>query len=257
MPGARTVATNSSTSIARARRGDARSRGAERRGDAIARLGRDALASTVRADGARFGATGRRVVIGGFMTHLFARARGAEAARGFDAPVFSNDGWNSFASTSESLSRCAYRVMWPSGWSALSDVASARVVGVDASFKNFEDEASTLAVFVTASEEATTAARYGTLDQDARLREMSAPNQRTIGKRISRVRVPGGGDVEAHVIETEVGGGTAGRFGGAVELVEIFIFDGREYLIRATASRSSWPKVKAQLRRCVESFEFV
>ena len=256
MRAARTVETNYAPSTKRARERAARRRGAQSRRDvssARARLGRDASSSPAGAPATRLRASRRLALIGGISTRLLTRIEDAGASQGFDAPTFSNDGWNAFASTSESLSRRAYRVLWPSGWSALSDLASARLVGVDASWKNFQDEASTLAVFVTEAR----AGGRGTLDEDARLRAESAPNQRTIGKRTTRVRVPGGGDVEAHVIETEVGGGTAGRFGGAVELVEIFILDGREYLIRATASRSSWPRVKAQLRRCVDSFEFV
>ena len=92
-------------------------------------------------------------------------------------------------------------------------------------FKDPLDEASTLAVFVTRGvRERDVASRYGTLDEDARRRADAAPNQKTIGKRIVRVSVPRGDGagrvvVEAHEIETEVGGGTAGRFGAAVELI--------------------------------------
>ena len=95
-------------------------------------------------------------------------------------------------------------------------------------FKDPLDEASTLAVFVTRERSRTrrTRSRYGTLDDDARRRADAAPNQKTVGKRIARVSVPRGGGagaggrvvVDAHEIETEVGGGTAGRFGAAVEL---------------------------------------
>ena len=61
------------------------------------------------------------------------------------------------------------------------------------------------------------------------------------------------------MIETEVGGGTAGRFGAAVELVKAFVDGetGTEYVVRATASKAAWPRVRGELRAMVESFEFV
>ena len=44
--------------------------------------------------------------------------------------------------------------------------------------------------------------------------------------RIGETISASGRTLDAHVIETEVGGGTAGRFGAAVELVKAFV-DGR------------------------------
>ena len=58
-------------------------------------------------------------------------------------------------------------------------------------------------------------------------------------------------------VETKVGGGTAGRFGAAVELVGITVYGGKEYLVRATASGASWPAQKKALRRAVESFRIL
>ena len=55
-------------------------------------------------------------------------------------------------------------------------------------------------------------------------------------------------------IETKVGGGTAGRFGSAVELVGITVYGGKEYLVRATASAASWAEERERLRHAVESF---
>ena len=55
-------------------------------------------------------------------------------------------------------------------------------------------------------------------------------------------------------VETKVGGGTAGRFGSAVELVGITVYGGKEYLVRATASATSWPEERTRLRHAVESF---
>tara|TARA_B110000977_G_scaffold6631_1_gene9268 strand:+ start:793 stop:1020 length:228 start_codon:yes stop_codon:yes gene_type:complete len=56
-------------------------------------------------------------------------------------------------------------------------------------------------------------------------------------------------------VETKVGGGTAGRFGAAVELVSVTVYDEKEYLIRATASGASWNAQKNTLRRAVTSFK--
>ena len=53
-----------------------------------------------------------------------------------------------------------------------------------------------------------------------------------------------------------VGGGTAGRFGAAVELIRVWVADGSEWCVRATASKSAWPRVRGELRRAVDSFEF-
>ena len=197
----------------------------------------------------------------------------AIAPKGYDEPQTNASGWNDFFSDEASGSTRAYAIEWPSGWCSLSDLASARTVGVDASFKDPNDEASTLAVFITKASTVDGAPRtvrdkYGNLDVNAKRRADSAPNQFNMGKRSSKVSiltqttlasVRKNTDVDAQEIETKVGGGTAGRFGSAVELVKIFIDpdDGTEYLIRATASAGAWPKVKGQLRRAVASFRFV
>jgi len=191
------------------------------------------------------------------------RAATIEAPRGYDAPSFaSNGGANRFEASpaSGSTSPRAYAIDWPRGWCALTDLQSARAVNVDASFKDPLDEASTLAVFVTRDvRERSVDERFGTLRDDARRRAESAARQRTIGARAGETRSASGRALRAHVIETEVGGGTAGRFGSAVELVKVFV-DAEtctEYLVRATASKAAWPKVRNELRAAVESFEFV
>ena len=66
-----------------------------------------------------------------------------------------------------------------------------------------------------------------------------------------------GKPAQTYDVETKVGGGTAGRFGSAVELVGITVYGGREYLVRATASAAAWPAEKARLRRAVESFRIL
>ncbi len=178
---------------------------------------------------------------------------------GYDDPSFDPSGWNRLVSAGPGTLGCAYALDWPSGWCALSDVASARVVGVDASFKNPLDEASTLAVFVSdAGPGVASVADRGTLDAVAALRADSAPRQQCVGKRRRRTDVGDAGrTAQTYDVETKVGGGTAGRFGSAVELVGITVYGGREYLVRATASAAAWPAEKARLRRAVESFRIL
>ena len=95
-----------------------------------------------------------------------------EPPRGYGAPVFASNGStaNRFEGNARagSTSPRAYAMDWPSGWCALEDLESARLVNVDASFKDPEDEASTLAVFVTPVREKSVDARFGTLREDAR-----------------------------------------------------------------------------------------
>ena len=98
----------------------------------------------------------------------------------------------------------------------------------------------------------------GTLDAVAALRADSAPRQQCVGKRRRRTDVGDAGrTAQTYDVETKVGGGTAGRFGSAVELVGITVYGGREYLVRATASAAAWPAEKARLRRAVESFRIL
>ena len=177
--------------------------------------------------------------------------------KGYDDPVVSPTGWNLLESDKDTIG-CAYVIEWPSGWCALSDLSSARTVGVDASWKNPLDEASTLAVFISDAAGARSVADRGSLEKVAASRADSAPRQFCVGKRKRQTPVgDGGAKALTYDIETKVGGGTAGRFGSAVELVGITVHGGKEYLIRATASASAWPAEKARLRRAVESFRVV
>ena len=149
-----------------------------------------------------------------------------------------------------------YRIEFPERFAALTDVNSARVVGVDCSFKDPRDEASTLAIFINTlpSNQRTLKDAYDSLDTKAKQMALSAKNQRT--KRKEKYTKQGIG--EAWEIETEVGGGTAGRFGAAVELISLFVINEKvEVTVRATASLSSWKKVRKELRECVRSFELV
>ena len=177
--------------------------------------------------------------------------------RGYDEPETSHTGFNTLRSDRETVGR-AYTIEWPSGWCKLTDVSSARSVGVDASFKNPRDEASTLAVFISDAGSRRSVADQGSLDKVAASRADSAPRQFNVGKRKRKTKVgENGTEALTYDVETKVGGGTAGRFGSAVELVGITVVGGKEYLIRATASASSWPEERSRLRRCVESFRIL
>ena len=177
---------------------------------------------------------------------------------GYEPPAVDPSGWNVLTAGEDTLG-CRYVLEWPSGWCALSDLSCARTVGVDASFKDPRDEASTLAVFVSrVGDEVRSQRDRGSLDTVAASRADSAPRQANIGKRERRTRVGGGGETAwTYDVETKVGGGTAGRFGAAVELVGITVYGGKEYLVRATASGASWPAQKKVLRRAVESFRIL
>jgi len=164
--------------------------------------------------------------------------------------------WSDDESILKEKSGVNYRIEFPERFAALTDVNSARVVGVDCSFKDPRDEASTLAIFINTlpSNQRTLKDAYDSLDTKAKQMALSAKNQRT--KRKERYTKQGIG--EAWEIETEVGGGTAGRFGAAVELISLFVINEKvEVIVRATASLSSWKKVRKELRECVRSFELV
>ena len=208
-----------------------------------------------------FGRRRRDVLLTGALTALGAPPAGrAEVLtpKGYEPPAVDPSGWNMLTAGEDTLG-CRYEMEWPSGWCALSDLSSARAVGVDASFKDPLDEASTLAVFVSrVGDEVRSQRDRGSLDTVAASRADSAPRQANIGKRERRTRVGGAGEsVATYDIETKVGGGTAGRFGAAVELVGITVYGGKEYLVRATASGASWPAQKKALRRAVESFRIL
>jgi hypothetical protein len=177
--------------------------------------------------------------------------------KGYDDPSVSASGFNTSVTGNDTLG-CQYSIQWPSGWCALSDLSSARTVGVDNSWKDPSDEASTLAVFVSiVAPSIKSQLDRGTIDSVAKTRAESAPRQVTSGKRTRKTRVGSSGKATTYDVETKVGGGTAGRFGQAVELVAITVYGGKEYLVRATASGSSWNTQKQALRTAVESFEIL
>ena len=129
--------------------------------------------------------------------------------KGYNDPETSPTGFNTLRSDQDTIG-CAYTIEWPSGWCRLSDVSSARSVGVDASFKNPRDEASTLAVFISDAGSRRSVADQGSLDKVAASRAESAPRQFNVGKRKRMTKVgEGGTEALTYDVETKVGGGTA------------------------------------------------
>ena len=80
----------------------------------------------------------------------------------------------------------------------------------------------------------------------------AAPGQRT---ERARERTDASGQLFFEV-DTLVGGGTAGRFGAAVETLGQTVARGKVLQVRGTASLASWrkPLTKAALRAAVTSF---
>ena len=130
--------------------------------------------------------------------------------KGYDDPVVSPTGWNLLESDKDTIG-CAYVIEWPSGWCALSDLSSARTVGVDASWKNPLDEASTLAVFISDAAGARSVADRGSLEKVAASRADSAPRQFCVGKRKRQTPVGDGGPRGAHLRRRDQGGRRHGR----------------------------------------------
>ena len=164
--------------------------------------------------------------------------------------------WSDESSILKEKAGVNYSIEFPERFAALTDVSSARVVGVDCSFKDPRDEASTLAIFINTlpPDKRTLKDSYVSIDSKAKQMALSAKNQRT--KRKEKYTKQGVGEIWE--IETEVGGGTAGRFGAAVELISLFVVNEKvEVTVRATGSLSSWKTLKKELRECVRSFELL
>jgi hypothetical protein len=142
----------------------------------------------------------------------------------------------------------------PGGWEQLQLAPEARdVVGVFASWRDPDEASNTLGVYITpVSEQWTDIRSAGTLQQRAAQLASAAPGQKT---QAARERVDASGQ-RFYEIETLVGGGTAGRFGGAVEVLSETVYSGRRLQARATASLYSWriPGTRDMLRSCVASF---
>ena len=92
----------------------------------------------------------------------------------------------------------------------------------------------------------------GTLAAFAARLAASAPGQRT---ERARERTDAAGQL-FYEVDTLVGGGTAGRFGAAVETLGQAVARGKLVQVRGTASLSSWrkPLTKAALRAAVTTF---
>lgn len=130
--------------------------------------------------------------------------------------------------------------------------AAREMLGVRLSLKDVDDPSVTLAVFAVPATAPDTASAFGGSARTfAASRAASAPRQTSLAHRTRKA-----GAVTVFEAETEVGGGTAGRFGSAVELVAVAVDRGTQYEVRATASAAAWPKRRSELRRCVSSLRF-
>ena len=143
----------------------------------------------------------------------------------------------------------------PDGWVQLSLAPEARdAVGVFASWRDPDEASNTLGVYITpVSDQWSDIRSAGTLEERAAQLASAAPGQKT---QAARERLDASGQ-RFYEVETLVGGGTAGRFGGAVEVLGETIVSGRRMQARATASLYSWrtPGTRDMLRACIASFK--
>ena len=147
-----------------------------------------------------------------------------------------------------------FSMLVPATWKQLTlSPAGREVVGVYASFQDPEEASNTLGVYITDNipQWCQDVRCLGTLQQRAAQLAGAAPGQRNQAARERRAS-----DRVYYEIETLVGGGTAGRFGAAVECLGETVARGKRYQARATASLYSWkrPGTKDSLRACVASF---
>ena len=87
------------------------------------------------------------------------------------------------------------------------------------------------------------------------------PKSVSLGLRAAANKHPAHSRVEVQRLSEDArggaaGGGTAGRFGSAVELLAIVVVDGMEYTVRATSSGLQWRSVRSTLRDALASFAF-
>ncbi|KAK3245641.1 hypothetical protein CYMTET_44801 [Cymbomonas tetramitiformis] len=149
-----------------------------------------------------------------------------------------------------------YSLRAPLGWTPLELKPVARQFGVDATFFDPLDPAATLAVYVKKVPGINSIEDEGTLDDLAFTLANAAPRQENVGKLIRKYS-HNQRQRTAYEIATAVGGGTAGRFGSAVELVSVFVEDQLEYTVRITCAGPKWLKNQKNLLRYIRSFTFL
>ena len=170
-----------------------------------------------------------------------------------------------------------FTLLVPAGWTQLQLSPAAReVAGVYASFRDPDEASNTLggatglpgrlisafgthallrgsAVFITDAPPGCRSMRdAGSLAEYAARLAGSAPGQST-----EQARERQGTDGQLfYDVDTFVGGGTAGRFGAAIETLAQTVARGKFVQVRGTASAASWRKArtKATLRDAVASF---
>jgi len=209
----------------------------------------------------------RQAAVGGALTVtllggavlLGPQPRAAHAEPQPDLPEVTTAGaeaWNVYTSDDLSPGR-PYALEWPAGWIQNNLTLQGRSYGVDCSFYNPRDRAVTLAVFTKSVPGVRSIEGEGSLRAVAEQIASAAPGQKNVGQRRRSMMLNSGKQLTVYEVETEVGGGTAGRFGSAVELLAIVVADEREYTVRATASGGSWKEVSSLLRQAVRSFHFI
>ena len=167
-----------------------------------------------------------------------------------------------------------FALLVPAGWTQLQLSPAAReVAGVFASFRDPTEASNTLGgacegrqrarsglrslrsppVFITDAPPGCRSMRdTGTVAEYAARLAGSAPGQST---ELARERQDASGQL-FYEVDTFVGGGTAGRFGSAIETLAQTVARGKFVQVRGTASAASWRKArtKAALRAAVASF---
>jgi len=171
-----------------------------------------------------------------------------------------------------------FALLVPAGWTQLQLSPAAReVAGVFASFRDPAEASNTLGgrsarlglrltartdssalvalptVFITDAPPGCRSMRdTGTVAEYAARLAGSAPGQST---ELARERTDASGQL-FYEVDTFVGGGTAGRFGSAIETLAQTVTRGKFLQVRGTASAASWrrARTKAALRAALASF---
>jgi len=163
--------------------------------------------------------------------------------------------WNVYTSDERTPGR-AYTLKWPAGWNQNKLSPQGRSFGVDCSFYNPNDRAITLAVFTKPAPGERSIESQGSIGAVAERIANAAPGQKNVGQLRRSMALGDSEEVKVYQVETEVGGGTAGRFGSAVEILAMFLIDEQEYTVRATSGGGRWVEVRDQLQEVVQSFRF-
>mmetsp|Transcript_57712 Transcript_57712/g.182809 ORF Transcript_57712/g.182809 Transcript_57712/m.182809 type:complete len:301 (-) Transcript_57712:2099-3001(-) len=171
----------------------------------------------------------------------------AARASNWSAPQFSESGGGIPFKSDDG----EFKLEWPSGWQELQDVNPE--ISVKASYINPDEPGETFAIFVVDTDKGSMQ-EFGTPAAYGKFVASQAPNYacKKAGSHTSN-------GVLYYDLLMVAGGGTAGRFGSAVEVLSIGIRRGKEYTARgsATTFRYSKRSVKGALDAAVGSFEIL